>query len=77
MNKNTLSARSQDDDLGVVQAVPTSPIVVIRESKHSENQTQQKQSMWKRTGSTKWNTQNNDLQTNRAGKWKSIGINSD
>jgi hypothetical protein len=70
MNKLTLSTISQDDDLDVAQVVST-PIFVVRESKPSENQTQQKQSMWKRTGTSKWDAQNNDLQANRAGKWKS------
>jgi hypothetical protein len=71
MNKLTLSARSQDDDLDIVQIAPATPIFVLRESQPSDDQTQKKQPMWKRTGNSKWDAKNNDLQVNRAGKWKS------
>ena len=71
MNKLTLSTRSQDDDLDIVQVAHVSPVFVVREPQPSDDQTQQKQSMWKRTGNSKWDAQNNDAQTNRAGKWKS------
>lgn len=70
MNKHTLSTRAENDDLDVVQTV-ASPIFVVRDTQPSENQTQQKQSMWKHTGNSKWEAQNNDAQTSRAGKWKS------
>lgn len=71
MNKHTLSTRWQDDDLDAVQTVPTSPIFVVRDSQPLDDQSQQKQPVWKRTGNSKWDAQNNDLQVNRAGKWKS------
>jgi hypothetical protein len=70
MNKLTLSTRSQDDDLDVAQITPDTPIFVLRDSQASDNQTQQKRPMWKRTGNSKWDMQNNDLQANRAGKWR-------
>lgn len=70
MSKQTSSTRWQDNDFDVVEAVPASPIFVVRDSQPSDDQTQQKQSMWKRTGSSKWDAQNNDAQANRMGKWK-------
>jgi hypothetical protein len=71
MSKQTSSTRIHADDLYAGQTVPTSPVFVVRDSQPSDDQSQQKQPMWKRTGNSKWDTQNNDAQTNRAGKWKS------
>lgn len=70
MSKQTSSTRWQDNDLDVVETVPASPIFVVRDSQPSDDRTQQKQSMWKRAGNSKWDAQNNDAQANRAGKWK-------
>ena len=44
MNKLTLSARSQDDDLDIVQIAPATPIFVLRESQPSDDQTQKNNS---------------------------------
>lgn len=71
MKNTTLSTRLHDDDLDVEQAVPAYSIFEVRDPQPSGDQTRQKQSMWKRTGDSKWDVQNNDAQTNRAGKWKS------
>lgn len=71
MNNLTSSTRSHADDLDAVETVPASPIFVARDSKPVDDQTQQKQSIWKRTGTAKWDRRNNDAQANRVGKWKS------
>lgn len=70
MNKLTSSTRSHADDLDVLETVHASPIFVARDSQ-LDDWTQQKQLMWKRAGTAKWDVQNNDVQSNRAGKWKS------
>jgi len=71
MNKLTSSIRSHADDLNIVETVPAFPIFVVPDSQPVDDQTQQKQSMWKRTGTAKWDRRNNDAHANRAGKWKS------